>query len=54
MSCRFSFVCLVVLTILDSAVDLMISVEFSAEMSGQDENSGILVQVQFGAFYFVL
>ena len=45
MSCRFSVVCLIVLTILGSAVGLMISVEFSVEMSGRDENSGILGEV---------
>ena len=53
VSCRFSYVGLIVLTILDSAVDLMISVEFSVEMSGRDENSGILGEVQFGAYYLV-
>ena len=54
MSCWFSFVCLIVLTILDSAVDLMISVEFSGERSGRDENCLIVGEVQFGAYYFGL
>ena len=54
MSCRFCYVGLIVLTILDSTVDLIISVEFSMEMSGRDENSGILGEVQFGACYFGL
>ena len=40
-----------VLTILDSAVDLMISVEFLVEMSGRDENSRFRGEVQFGAYY---
>ena len=54
MSCRFSVVCLIVLTILNSAIDLMLSVESSVEVSGRDENSGILVEVQLGAYYFGL
>ena len=54
MSCRFSLICLIVLTILDSVVDLMISVEFSVERSGRDQNFVILGEVEFGAYYLDL
>ena len=54
MSCQFCFVWLIVLTILDSGVDLTIFVECSVERSGRDENFVILGEVEFGAYYLDL
>ena len=50
----FCYVGLIVLTILDSAVDLMIPLEYLLEMSGRDENPAFIGEVQLDAYYVYL
>ncbi len=54
VSCRFSPLCLIVLTILDFAVDFDDICGVLSRDVRQDKNSGILGEVQFGAYDFGL